>query len=462
MRLLNITFLLLPLLCYSQQPIVSGRVEVNVPVEEGSSETYTLFLPKNFVKDSLYTTVYIFDPDGRGEEALRKFVPAARLTNSILVASNIKLKDSLPAALNEGELFINKILRKWPIDGDRLILAGSGIGGLLATTSAQLSETALGVIAVEQAFINIQYTRKNSKTRYKILISDDSPNYYRMQQLNFELRLERQHLGLTQYDPTDDNWPEAGYLTGALTELLLPTENNQEVVANYYNADIEWGETIYNRSRFLTAFDFVSNLKKKYDNKILDEDPQKELLKKIRNNTGYRAMRNTRVALREREALLLDDFIFYLAEDIRNAYFDNLGWWNSQMSELDAKIDSSSINTLEKKAAHRLKGYVKNSVESRWNALRVDQKTSFEQKLFVNILRTLIDPKNYKAYLETISYSAREGDTNAALFYLEELLQNGYTDYDTLYAIPGTSAIRISEEYNTIVKEYLGKSKYYD
>jgi len=442
-------FLLFPILCLGQQRILPGRVTPNIPIAEGSSESYTLFLPKEFHKDSLYTTVFVFDPDGRGEDAIRKFAPAARLTNSILIATNTKMADSLPQALNDSEAFTNNMLSKWPIDEERLIFAGRGISGLMVTTSAQLSGALFGVIAVDNAFINVQYTNKNKKTKYKLLLSDESENYYSMQQLNFELRLEKVYKGLTLYDPTEDQWPDSGYITAALTELLLTSDNNLSQVETYYQEDISWGETLYNRSRFLNAFEFVSDLRDKYRNKIADDTVQKELLKRIRGNNRFKIMRSNRLKLREREALLLDDFIYYLAEDVRNSYFDNLGWWNSQMAELDAKVDSTAINPLERKAAKRLKGYVKNSVEGRW------------QKLFVNVLRTLVDPKNYKAYLNTISFSTREGDDNAALFYLEELLKNGFTDLEALYAIEGTSALRISKEYNAVIKQYLGRSKYY-
>jgi len=456
-------FLLFPVLCFGQQRILPGRVAPNVPITEGSSENYALFLPEGFHKDSLYTTVFVFDPDGRGEGALRKFAPAARLTNSILIATNTKMADSLPLALNDSEAFVNDMLSKWPIDEERLIFAGRGISGLMVTTSAQLSGALYGIIAVDNAFVNIQYTRKNKKTKYKLLLSDESENYYTLQQLNFELRLEKVYKGLTIYDPTEDEWPESGYVTAALTELLLTSENENttEQIEAYYQEDISWGEMLYNRSRFLNAFEFVSDLKDKYRNKVTDDTAQKELLKKIRSNNGFKVMRNNRLTLREREALLLEDFIYYLAEDVRNSYFDNLGWWNSQMTELDAKVDSTAINPLERKAAKRLKGYVKNSVEGRWLAIKNDAKSKFEQKLFVNVLRTLVDPKNYDAYLNTISFSTREGDENAALFYLEELLKNGFTDMDALYTIEGTSALRISKEYNAIIKQYLGKSKYY-
>ena len=454
-------FLLCPLLCYGQQRILPGRVAPKVAITEGSTESYALFLPQEYHKDSLYTTVFIFDPEGRGETAVRKFAPAARLTQSILIAPNQPMVDSLPLALEDSERFINTMLELLPIDEERIIVAGRAKGGQLATSSGQLSGSLLGVIAVDDAFIKTNYLRNNNRTQYAFLVSDESEKYYIMQQMDFELKFVKSYLGITVYDPTEDGWPESGYLSSVLTSILLKSDIDIETATRYYEDDLGWGELLYNRSRFLNAFAFVSGLKKKYRGKIEDDDGQKALLKRIRENGRFRAQRNHRVGLREREAVLLDDFVYYLAEDIGNAYFDNLGWWNSQMADLDIKIDSTGLNPLERKAAKRLKGFVKSSAELRWKGIERNAKSKFEQRLFVNILRTLIDPKNYDAYLQTISYSTREGDTDAALFYLEELLQNGFTDMDALYRIEGTSALRITKEYNGIVKEFLGRSKYY-
>lgn len=131
------------------------------------------------------------------------------------------------------------------------------------------------------------------------------------------------------------------------------------------------------------------------------------------------------------------------------------------MEALDAKIDSTSRNAQERKSALRLKSYVKGKVEENYE-LYAQNNASFEQLLFLNILRTLVQPNNQEAFLNVISLSAKEGDTNAALFYLEELLRTGYSDYESLYTIEGTTAVKITQEWNEVIKAYLGKSKYYN
>jgi len=210
----------------------------------------------------------------------------------------------------------------------------------------------------------------------------------------------------------------------------------------------------------LEAYDFVSDLKKQYK-KYSDLKNQKELLKKIRASTLYKLNKIQRNQARFEEQLLRQDVYFFLEDDASQAYFDNLGWWNYQMDEIDATIDSTSTNAQQKKSAKRLKGFMQSQVEEVYEHYNV-ATSSLEQLLFINILRTLVNPTNQEAIINVISLSAKEGDTNAALFYLEELLATGFTDYDSLYRIEGTTAMRISEEWNAIIKDYLGKSKYYN
>lgn len=60
-----------------------------------------------------------------------------------------------------------------------------------------------------------------------------------------------------------------------------------------------------------------------------------------------------------------------------------------------------------------------------------------------------------------ISLSAQDQDNETALFYLEQMLKNGYKDLNALYTIEGTLALKMSEKYNKLIKKYLGNSKYF-
>ena len=76
------------------------------------------------------------------------------------------------------------------------------------------------------------------------------------------------------------------------------------------------------------------------------------------------------------------------------------------------------------------------------------------------MLKTITQPKEYSYYLKIISYSTKIDDYGTSLFYLEELLKNGYTDKEKLYELENTALLRITPEFNEIVEKYLKKARY--
>jgi hypothetical protein len=80
--------------------------------------------------------------------------------------------------------------------------------------------------------------------------------------------------------------------------------------------------------------------------------------------------------------------------------------------------------------------------------------------LWLNMLKTLTNPKAPEAYMEVMSLATRLGDTGTALYYLEVLLKTGYADYDALYQIPETALLRVEPQFNALVFKYLKKSRY--
>ncbi len=456
----NIFFLLFIITSVSAQDgIRPGMVTPAVQLSPDSDLTYAIYLPSDYDASATYPTVFMFEQAGNGAKAVQQFAIAAALTQSIVVSPNSPVSDSLAIGLRQSAQFINTIYKTYAVDKSKIVLAGNGKGAMVATSSAQLNDDILGVIAIDDAFIDLQLLTKKSSTIYVLLSGDEGPSYYKMKALRNVLKIKDALAGYYLYEGYQ-TLPASGYLSSALTTIYLEKQLDPTAVTRYFESDLAFGELLYKQRKPLAAFSFVSGLKAKYKKKVDDLDAQKELLRTIRGSKNFKVQRSQRNNLREAEQFLAEDFSYYLEEDVGNAYFDNLGWWNFQMNELDAKIDSTARNLQDRKAAVRLKKYVQAITEDKYIQIK-KANPSIAQLLFVNVLRTLVNPNNADAFLQAISYSAIEGDDNAALFYLEELLKMGYKDYDALYAIEGTTALRLDEDFNLIIKAYLGKSKYY-
>ncbi|WP_299681325.1 hypothetical protein [uncultured Dokdonia sp.] len=453
-----ILFLLVTFPALSQD-ITPGTIISSIALDDTQKDTYALYLPRDYDENKKYPIVFVFDETGAGDRAAQQFTIGAELTKSIIVGANFAITDSLKTALKQSEKLINTVYQRYAIDPTRIILAGRGNGALIASAGAYKTQKIKGVIAVNDIYLDNTIFRKNSDIKLTLISGDENPNYYKLRAYQNVLRSSSSFEGYYEYTGGEE-WPEAGFLSAAMVDIIMTMSTPVEDVQRYYESDLAFGELLYRQQKHLSAFSFVQDLKKQYKDRVAI-DAQKKLLKTIRGNATFKAKRSRKTSVRYAELLLAEDFQYYLTEDAKNSYFDNLGWWNFQMNDLDAKIDSTASNNQERKASIRLKGFAKTLVEDKYKEV-LEKKPKIEQLLFMNILRTLVDPNNQQAFINAISLSAKEGDVNASLFYLEELLKSGFTNYELLYNIDGTTALRIGEEWNAIVKAYLGKSKFYD
>ena len=440
----------------AQSNLVKGVVIPEV-ILEGSPGSFSLFLPASYTETGTHPLVVIYDELGRGASAVQQFSIGAALTESIVVSPNYALSDTLSTAINQSSNFIRKISQSYGVNSELVILSGYGKGGLIITSQAQKEVSVYGAIAIGDAFIEKKSLRNNKDLKIALLSPDEGSQYFKLRSYSRNYGLRKNLVSYHTYDGED--WPSAGYVAEALTAILINDTTSEEKLISYYNSDIAFGTSMYRKQDGLRAYDFVASLKDKYK-KRLDIDEQKKLLVAIKRLKNYRSERDIYAMFSYAEDLLAEDFQYNIREDMNNSYFDNLGWWSYQMDDLDIQIDSAASSIIKRKSALRLKRFVQSEVEAQYKIL-LRKETKVSQLLFANVLRSLVNPDNQDAFIQTIILSAREGDVNAALFYLEELLKTGYTDYDALYEIPYTTAVRISEDWNEIIKAYLGKSKYY-
>ena len=172
----------------------------------------------------------------------------------------------------------------------------------------------------------------------------------------------------------------------------------------------------------------------------------------------YRSLKRNQNNAFLKEALLKEDYSYYLEEDINTYNYNNLGWWNYQMTELNKFIYGDSKS--EQQMGKRLYNYVNALIEDYEADIRKESITDDEALILLSMLKTIAAPKNYKYYLNVISLSSKYEDYGTALFYLEEALKNGFKAEDELIALEDTALLRITPEYNKLIQKYLKKARY--
>jgi len=186
----------------------------------------------------------------------------------------------------------------------------------------------------------------------------------------------------------------------------------------------------------------------------------KDLQRTIRKEKGYKKQRSQFYAAEILERELREEYGFLLREDFTYFDFQNLGWWSQKMIEIEELKKSDNI--AEAEMGSRLEDFLQIQAHEGYKYVISQKEATIDQKIFSAILTTILDKKDPEAYFSIISLSAQDGDYYTATLYLEDLLKTGYDDLEALYDIPGTLDLKLSPEYNELIKKYLGESKYYN
>ena len=133
-RLPYLIFLLVFQIGISQEVALrKGVIIDSVQVDDENNETFSLYLPTNFVTSKKWPVLYVFDMDGKGRQAMSMFKQAAEAKGYIL-ASPDNINDTL--SLSENMLRVGRAIdgvsRLLPIQNERLYVAGFAHGARFA------------------------------------------------------------------------------------------------------------------------------------------------------------------------------------------------------------------------------------------------------------------------------------------------------------------------------------------
>ena len=258
-------------------------------------------------------------------------------------------------------------------------------------------------------------------------------------------------------------WPDQSYLEKALEILTLAAiakgnaEKNEAFIEKTFNRNLNEVTELLNADRKLNAYELLVELISIY-RPHMDVDSLVLRRKELKKDKGYRTQRRNENIVLFKESFIKDEYDFNLTEDIATLNYNNLGWWNYQMTELGEY--ESNPKRAERQMGKRLIGYLNALVEDNIDIELAEPAVNEEAVLFLWMLKTITDPKNYSYYLKIITDSAKHEEYGTALFYLEELLKNGYKNKTELYGLEHTALLRISPEFNKIVDKYLNEARY--
>ncbi|MGB5647733.1 alpha/beta hydrolase [Muriicola sp.] len=470
--LLIVTIALCDLFLLQGQDVLlkKGIVQDSVRVNDSIPETFALYLPTTYDPSETWPVLFSMDMEGRGKQVVHMFREVAEREGYILAASNA-VHDSLSIVQNTliASRMFNKVYSMFPIHKQRSYTAGFGNGAKFASIIPSIIKPIEGVISC------------GSGIPYKELIDPKNPFQFvgivGRSDFNFNDLTDEQNLDPTLKRYMDkrilDNyllvfeggseWPNGDYLQRAVEILTLRSMSKTNIPK-----DSAYVHSIYNRdfsslNKFTTANNYLgaSYLGEEMLNKfkgLLNLDEIKKRLKLISKENEYKIQERKQKRFLQKEYFIRGDYEYNLNDDVLTLNYNNLGWWNYQMTEI--KKFMNSTDPFEKEMGMRLLGYLNALVEDNIN-LELAQKPVNEEALsYLWMVKTITSPKEFGYYLKIISDSAKYEDFGTALFYLEELLKNGYTDKGELYSLKNTALLRITPEFNKVIEKYFKDARY--
>ncbi len=440
-----------------------GSITDAVQVGDTIPETFALYLPPDFETSANWPALFVFDMKGRGSQALGMFREAADANGYLLVASN-NIHDSLSIADNilVTSRMINRVYSLFPVQKQRMYTAGFGTGAQMAALVPSFIKEISGVVSMGSDIPNTEILNEKSPFYYLGIAGRGDFVYADMSKTLDLLRRRKYPNNLLVFEGGRE-WPGREYLTIALELLTMDAmgqgkvSKDRELMVGSYQRLMQQVERLITSRRLLGAYNLMEEVSAVFAG-TLELDSLRDKMKLLKKDKLYRSQKREENSVLLREALIREDYLYYLEEDILTYNFDNLGWWNFQMGEL-AKYQKSG-KLAERYMGQRLEGYLNALVEDNIDMLLQATGVDEEALLFLWMLKTITAPKEYANYLKIISMSSKYEDYGTALFYLEELLKNGYEEKAGLYQLEHTALLRITPEYNAIIEEYLKDARY--
>lgn len=396
-------------------------------------------------------------------QSIRYFQQAAEKMGYIVAASRLP-GDSI--SLTDEVLHANRILevisQSFPLNFNKIIVAGFGTGGQLAALLPSVIPQINGVLVLGAVPGLDGFKTKSSPPAMSVILGRGDFGYSDMQLQEDALRRKKVPLSI-YYVSAGHERPTEPQLEMGLTsiELLGMKEGRfsidsalvTEAFENHVNAIKEFKV----QSDWILAQQWAEQGAQLFEG-LCNVEGLKQELKRIERLPAYRSQKRWVTLYQYKEQSDRLDLTLNLEEDLEDLNFENLGWWNFQMQEF--KKRKSSAQNEERLFATRMEDFANALVDDYIRLIQQTAPSDLPALLWLNMLKTITNPEDSKAYMQVMSIAVQLDDPGTALYYLEELLKTGYTEYETLYEIPNTGLLRVGPEFNGLIFKYLKKSRY--
>ena len=442
-----------------------GNVTDNIKISDSTEATYAVYLPQSYDMEKPAPVIFLLTPQGNGREAIQMFRQTAEDQYYVIAASNQKIEsDSIQEDMLQSVKFMNGFYRTIKVDPNLFYIAGINKGAEMASAMPLINEGVSGVLAINKTWINGEFV-ENRKRPYVFSAISGTRDYSRFGLLEVVEFLKGKDFPteINYFEGGPESWPDTYTINNAVAKFTLEAmkngsrTKNDTIINTIFQNEIKSIENLIRESAYYTAFLQVKKAEDKFEDFERFEEQLKNLKKSIRKSGTFKQQRRKLYDVKEEEAFQKEDYAYFLEMDIFTNNFENIGWWAEQVDNL--KEGQQQKSTIDRNMAYRLEDYLDDLVTGTYKTV-IASKRPIDTKIFISILKTIVDKENPEGYLSIIQLAGHDGDAQTAMLYVEDLLKTGFKDFDKLYEIEGILDLQMSTEFNLLIEEYGGEAKY--
>jgi len=407
-----------------EKTLVSGKIDEKVTCSENPEFTYSLYLPSKAIPGTSQTwpVIIAFDPHGSGLTPVRKYRELAEKCGYILAGSN-NSKNGQTASETENIVhsLILDFLSRYPIDTNRIYVAGFSGGSRVASLAALTHKEIKGVIGCGAGFpgwnqlpaqkfdyfgcvgladFNLNEMVRLDTSLQKMhfrhcLVTFDGPHEWPPMEI-----MEKGFLWLSFNAMKDGRIKKDDLLIGSIKTKMAKLATNQMEEKNRLESAgfLEYG---------LNCLEGLANV-----------TSIEKVLVELKQNPGYRRQLKHRKNLLIKEQMeqkMMTDQLF--VKDKK--------WWKNQIGKYKS-TGNSSDDVEENMKNKRLLSFLRLVCYS--NARAALNQNNIALSFRIIDIYELSDPMNPEPdYLRSILFM-REQDTVSSMAQLQKALDKGFSD----------------------------------
>lgn len=449
---------------FSQETrLLKGGITENLVVNDSLKETYSIYLPTTFDLAKTWPVIFVFDMKGNSRASISMLLNAAENEGYILASSN-NLNDTLSITQNVliANRMFNAVVNTVPVTKNRTYTAGFDNGARFASILPTFVKEIKGVVSIGASVGNVDILSAKKSFQFIGIVNRSDYNFNEMMQVRAVLDKLKFPNQLFVFDG-EKGLPDTSIFSNAFRMLTLSAMTKGEIVRNdmliadAYNQLMVKANLFVSIDKPILASYLLSDIERVFSS-LIDLDSLKITKKYLRRSSLYKQRNRIQNSYFLKETFTREDYGYYLEEDILTYNYTNLGWWNYQVEELN-KLDKSAV-LFDRQLGSRLRGYINALIADNVDFIAADKVVDLEALNLLYMISTITNPMEFTSYLKIISTSSKMEDYGTALFYLEELLKNGYANKKELYELEHTALLRITPEFNELIEKYLKEARY--